>query len=573
MARIRRRLALIVVGLAALYAARVALWRPFPVAGTPLPDGLTRVSGVVHVHTTFSDGGGPPEEVAAAAQQAGLGFVAITDHNNLDAKPFEGYHDGVLVMVGSEISSQDGHLLGLGLREDPVYRFSGDAPDALDDIRELGGHAFATHPLSPRADFRYTGWTLPGPWGLELMNGDSQWREAGLGRLLRTAAQYPLNPRFALLSSLPSPRATLQRWDELLKQRDVAGIVGADAHSRMPIRKQTAIRFPSYRSLFELARNHVLLRSPLRGQAAEDGRAIVEALASGHSYVGVDALAPAGGFSFQAERDGQVVSMGETVAPGPGLRLRAGGAVPAGTRVSLLRDGAVVQEKEGALELADPQPGLYRVEARVPGWDIPWVITNPIAVLDEATQEARARRAAWPAPDPPPTPKRILADFETASPFAANQDDESAVEAPALDPEGGLGGGGAARLAFRLGTPTDRHPDVFCALVDGTKRDLTGFTGLAFSIRATGVYRIWFQVRDSNPRSKEQGTEWWFTSVRTSTDWQRVSVPFARLRSIDPATDGRLDLDKVVALVFVLDKGADRPGTRGTIWIDDLAAY
>jgi hypothetical protein len=233
----------------------------------------------------------------------------------------------------------------------------------------------------------------------------------------------------------------------------------------------------------------------------------------------------------------------------------------------------VVLEKESALELADPAPGLYRVEARVPGWDIPWVITNPIAVLDATAQEARARKAAWPAPEAPPTPKRILADFETATPFAANQDDQSAVEAPALDPEGGLAGGGAARLAFRLGTPTDQHPDVFCALVDGTKRDLTGCTGLVFSIRATGVYRIWFQVRDQNPRSKEEGTEWWFASVKTSTDWQRVTLPFARLRSIDPATDGRLDLDKVVALVFVLDKGAGQPGTRGTIWIDDLAAY
>jgi hypothetical protein len=52
-----------------------------------------------------------------------------------------------------------------------------------------------------------------------------------------------------------------------------------------------------------------------------------------------------------------------------------------------------------------------------------------------------------------------------------------------------------------------------------------------------------------------------------------VAVPFARLRSINPATDGKLDLDQVQALVFVLDKGSLKPGTAGTIWLDDLGTY
>ena len=88
----------------------------------------------------------------------------ITDHNNLDAKRWEGYHDGVLVIVGTEISTTAGHVLGLGI-PDPVFRFSGDARDALDDVRALHGSAFAAHPTSPRPDFRWTGWDLPGPVG------------------------------------------------------------------------------------------------------------------------------------------------------------------------------------------------------------------------------------------------------------------------------------------------------------------------------------------------------------------------------------------------------------------------
>jgi hypothetical protein len=74
-----------------------------------------------------SDGYRDPAQVAATAEALGLGFLAITDHNNLDGKDVEGYHGTTLVMVGVEASTQSGHLLGLGIA-DPVFRFSGDAP-------------------------------------------------------------------------------------------------------------------------------------------------------------------------------------------------------------------------------------------------------------------------------------------------------------------------------------------------------------------------------------------------------------------------------------------------------------
>jgi hypothetical protein len=61
--------------------------------------------------------------------------------------------------------------------------------------------------------------------------------------------------------------------------------------------------------------------------------------------------------------------------------------------------------------------------------------------------------------------------------------------------------------------------------------------------------------------------------VRTSTEWQRVALPFTRLRSIQKNSDGRLDPDKVRALVLIVDAGAMKPGSRGTIWIDDLGVY
>jgi hypothetical protein len=553
-------------------ALRVVLWRPRAVVGEAPRDGYTRVAGAVHVHSTLSDGGGTPEEIAAAARRAGLGFVVITDHNNLDARPAEGYRDGVLVLVGTEISTTAGHLLGLGIA-DPVYRFSGDDRDALDDVRALGGAAFAAHPHSARPDFRWTGWELPGPWGLELLNGDSQWRSAGWWRLSRTAALYGLNPRYALLGSLTPPAETLARWDRLLQDRDVPAILGADAHNRVPLGKRFAPRFPSYESVFALAGNHVLLDRPLSGQAEEDGRAVLEALRRGRAYVGLGALAPAGGFSFVAEAEGRRWTMGETAPPRPDLHLKAGGRLPAGARLRLLRDGRTLAEAEGALDRAADGPGVYRVEARVPGWDVPWVLSNPIYVFGPEAGAERARRGAWPEPEEAKAPAVILDDFEGATPFVTGADPTSKVNPDPLAPGAGLDGKAAARLEWRLAAPTPAQPHTFCALVDWTKRDLRGRQGLSFSIRADGVYRIWVQVRDENPASADEGTEWWFASVRTSTAWQPVNLPFARLRSINPRTDGRLDLDKVRALVFVLDRGAVKTGTSGTLWIDRLGLY
>lgn len=558
--------------LAGAYAVRVALWRPLEPAGAEPADGFTRVAGVVHVHTTASDGTGSPAEVAATAESMGLGFVFLTDHNTLDAKEAEGYHGSTLVLVGVEASTQSGHLLGLGI-PDPVFRFSGDAADALDDVRLLGGAAFAAHPTSPRPDFRWTGWDLPGPWGIELLNGDSQWRDAGWWALLKSASLYGLNHRYALLRSMTWPRPALERWDALLAARDVPGIAGADAHARVAISKNVTLRFPSYAAMFDLARNHVLLETPLEGEAPRDGPKLVAALARGRSYVGVDALAPADGFSFTAEAGGRRWTMGDTVVPDPGLRLRAGGRVPPGATFTVLRDGHEVQRGEGSVGLDAVPPGVYRVEVRLPRWDLPWILSNPIYVFPPDVAEARQRRGAWPPEPAAPPMAKVVDTFDGFTVFDPAADSYSSLEKPMLDPHGGEDGKGAARLAFRLGVPDAGHRDVFCAIENHQARDLTGQSGLVFAIKGDGVYRIWVQVRDDNPASADDGMEFWFASVRTSTEWRRIAVPFARLRSINKKTDGRLDLGRVRGIVFVMDRGAEKPGTSGTIWIDDVGVY
>ena len=570
--RLGRLVLLAALALLGAWLARVALWRPLPLVGARPDDGWARAAGVVHVHTTLSDGGGTPEEVIRAARATGLAFLGITDHNNLDAKPLEGYRDGVLVLVGSELSTPAGHVLGLGLDRDPPFRFNGDGLDGLEDVRDLGGLPFAAHPFSARSDLRWNGWDLPGPWGLELLNGDSDAR-AAWPRLLLTVGLYRLNADYALLQGLGTPREPLRRWDEMLARRDVVGLAGSDAHSRLPLTKRRSIRFPSYEALFRQSRNHLLLERPLSGGEAADRAAVLDALRRGRFHLGLDALAPADGFWFRLEAgSGARWTMGDHIAPREGLRARAGGRVPRGTRLVLLRDGREAGEAREALDVALPGPGVYRVEARVPGWPVPWVITNPVYVHDEREKEARARAAAWPGP-PPMREVQPLASLVGSPDFNPEFDPSSGMDAAARAPAAGPGGGEAWKLAFRLGAPTPSQPFTWCALVNRQARDLSAYEGLRFLLRADGEYRLWVQVRDVNPASADEGLEWWLASARTSGEWREVRLPFARFRTINRRTDGRLDPGETRALVFVLDGASVKVGTSGTIWIADVGVY
>ncbi len=318
----------------------------------------------------------------------------------------------------------------------------------------------------------------------------------------------------------------------------------------------------------------MLLDRPLSRDEDAAREAVLDALRRGRFYTGLDALAPADGFTFTVEGGaGERWTMGERVPFRDGLRARVGGRVPHGARVLLYRDGTPIRSRSEALEASLPGPGVYRVEVQVPEWPVPWVISNPVAVLDEAAFAARDAAAAWPGPPPPPNEITGLAALEGTSAFSPEFDPTSWMDTDVLDPAGGPEDAPALKLAFRLGVPSPRQPFTWCALVNRQERDLSADTGLRFRVRADGVYRMWVQVRDANPASADDGEEWWMASVRTSPEWREVLLPFARFRTINERTDGSLDPDKVRAIVFVLDHAAVKPGTEGTIWIAGLGVY
>lgn len=104
----------------------------------------------LHVHTKNSgDSPCKVREVIDSAKKKGLSGIAITDHNTTSGleealKITEG--EDFLLIPGIEISSEDGHILGLGIEEEiPRYL---PASEVVERIHDLGGIAVSAHPFS-----------------------------------------------------------------------------------------------------------------------------------------------------------------------------------------------------------------------------------------------------------------------------------------------------------------------------------------------------------------------------------------------------------------------------------------
>jgi hypothetical protein len=54
-------------------------------------------TGLLHAHTSISDGSGTPEEAYKMAKQAGLNFFALTEHNHIQADGTGERKDGILI--------------------------------------------------------------------------------------------------------------------------------------------------------------------------------------------------------------------------------------------------------------------------------------------------------------------------------------------------------------------------------------------------------------------------------------------------------------------------------------------
>jgi len=204
---------------------------------------LAALVGVVHVHHAPShDSDARFEDVLEAAGEAGLDFVVLTDHADVDEPgPLPGIeHAGrhvapngrsVLVLVGAEFATRDGHLLGLEL-ERSVPALGRPGREVIGEIHAQGGFAVVPHPFS------HGGWR---DWdadfdGLEVQNNASDFTRLYGPLLPFRVLRYGLARDKQLADLWVRPARELAKWDELLAAgRRVAGFAGADAHNNVSL--------------------------------------------------------------------------------------------------------------------------------------------------------------------------------------------------------------------------------------------------------------------------------------------------------------------------------------------------
>jgi hypothetical protein len=106
----------------------------------------------LHIHTLASDGVSSVAEILDAAERAALDVIAITDHERLDAalaarSMAEARGSRVQVIVGEEVTSRGGHVIGLFLEE--RIKPWGSLRSTVAQIHEQGGVVIIAHPLVP----------------------------------------------------------------------------------------------------------------------------------------------------------------------------------------------------------------------------------------------------------------------------------------------------------------------------------------------------------------------------------------------------------------------------------------
>ncbi len=331
--------------------------------------------GAVHIHSTYSDGKGAFEEIASDAQRAGLDFVITTDHDTLAPlnEGREGWNEGVLVLVGSEVTSTAGHYLALNMPQLPRGE---RVKDHLEEINKQGGMSFIAHSSGTRYGWDWTNGIFPGFTGMEIYDLTDDLLKELFPTYIKLILVALFNRHETFSPYLDRPTEELRKWDELTLQRKMVGIGGTNVHARFRFFGKT---IDPYWKFFKLCQTHMLAREKLSGDLEHDKTILYRALAEGRVYVSFDIWGKACGFRFTGHDDEGELIMGQEVSWRGPIELEV--ILPENALIRLIRNGeAILDVRKKALTYEVKDRGVYRVEAyrRVGRKDRLWILSNPI---------------------------------------------------------------------------------------------------------------------------------------------------------------------------------------------------
>ena len=176
------------------------------VRNLPCTTGLTWYAGDFHAHSTHSDGEQSLEELTALAVEAGLDFLAVTEHNTTSHHPLlaglGAAHD-ITLLPGQEVTTARGHANAFG--DIGWIDFRRHPDHWVREVAERGGILSINHPLQddcawqhelsvlpPALELWHISWFLQpeatGPWAYlarwdrpTILLGGSDYHRAGQG--------------------------------------------------------------------------------------------------------------------------------------------------------------------------------------------------------------------------------------------------------------------------------------------------------------------------------------------------------------------------------------------------------
>ena len=361
--------------------------------------------GAAHIHSTYSDGTSTVREIAAAGGRSGLDFIIFADHNTTaaseDGEEVWQADNRVLILVGSEVTTSEGHLLAFDTPPS-FYPAPHDARECMRAIHDCGGYGYIALPCD-----------LKGHWG------DFSVREPGIGievfnlsAIARTKINVPgfllallryrgADPLAAYSLVIGRPYEELRVWDRMLVESARRGeklphTLGClDAHAVMRIGGRE-FPYPSYEEVFRTLRTHILTTETLsfsNENVRRDLKIVHDAVRSGRVYASFDNFGDPRGFLVELRKGGEYVgTTGETYE----IDESAAGACVLAVRVPqtrsvirVYRDGRLVEARRGgALDYPIAVSGVYRIEVLIYRNRIgdicfgarPWIYSNALNV-------------------------------------------------------------------------------------------------------------------------------------------------------------------------------------------------
>lgn len=424
-----------------LFPKQAAAWKELAAQRTPvaLKTGWNEYRGVMHSHSHIShDSEVQFPEIVDALHKAQCQFIFMSDHpvdGKLDySLGWKGIHDGILFVRGFEMNNG---FMPWGLPDDTVFDANMDPLEMAKEIRRLGGVLCMAH-VEVGRDF-----DIPEIDGMEIYNIHTDFLDELMEKhsraeiakeLLLNMYSYP-EQTFRSIFDFWILTMLVQKWDEQSLHRKITAIAANDCHQNNGARAvytaqdtflllDTGHNDPK-KKLWEYKLNTVtrtLLRlcfGPLEPDKTlfridldpyeRSSRfvnthllakeltepALLDAIRAGRAFIAFNLLADASGFAYVAQGGGLQVTMGERIALGPDLKLRA--ESPLTCRFTLFRNGKKTVVQEGkTFEYDVKAAGKYRIEAdlKIPGEMVmtgedvalnmaPWVLTNPIEVVAE----------------------------------------------------------------------------------------------------------------------------------------------------------------------------------------------